>query len=91
MSDQVRKALDSRLQNVITLGFVTTRIIAAPNKDDACRLAIDSARQELRSSIDGDPAQSPTFKIEQVSELREDDTESGPRRGFTFFPETRDC
>ena len=43
VNDQVRTALNSPLLNVATLGFATTRVVTAPNRDEACELAIDSA------------------------------------------------
>ena len=93
VNDQVRTALTSPLLNVATLGFATTRVVTAPNRDEACELAIDSAHRELRSSlvvpVEWNPSSSPTFTIEEIEELLQNDGGNGPKRGFTFYPETR--
>jgi hypothetical protein len=70
------------------LGFVTTRVVSAADRDEACRLAIESAREELLSKIANDPSNPPSFEVEPEIRVFEDGDEvTAPRRGFTFYPE----
>jgi CobQ-like glutamine amidotransferase family enzyme len=87
VGDELRKAHGSELKNVSVLGFATTRFVGAPNLEEACKVAIEAARQELRGLMANHPSNSPTFEIEEVRELGDDDLEKGPNAGFTFFRE----
>jgi hypothetical protein len=89
-SDEARRATSSPLPNAEALGFFTTRIVSALDRNKASAAAIESAREELRSSAlipqEANAPGQPTFMIEEISEIG-DDEDHGPRRGFTFYPE----
>ena len=72
----------------VKLGFVTTRIVVAKNKVEACDLAIKSAREELSANgVLNEQSDPPRFAIEEVREATETEVESAPRAGFVFYDE----
>ena len=93
VADETKKTFDPRLRAAPALGFVTTRMVTASSRREACELAIESARQELQKSSDvfvtNDPSNPPTFEIAEIDELDDRHSGSASRTGFTFFPDDR--
>ena len=89
VSDEARETFAVSAPSIGVLGFVTTRFVTASSNEEACSLAIDSARQELLALIANNPSNPPTFEIIEVVELKDSDPGDGPRRGFTFYSEPK--
>lgn len=92
-TDDWRKTFGPKLRAAPALGFVTTRLVTAASRREACELAIESVLQELQESSDllnaNDPSNPPRFEIEQVMELDEPDSDDTQGAGFTFFADDR--
>ena len=91
LNDHVKRRLSSKIKSTKTFGCVASRLIIADSPEEACKLAIEAALNELFESKDmsiiNDESNPPTFAIEEFRELSEDEEIRVPRSGFTFFPE----
>ena len=85
VGDGLRKTHGRALDGVSVLGFATTRVVSAWHRDDAGKAAIEAAYQGLRDLIANGSLDPPTFSIEEVQELEDDEANNGPNAGFTFF------
>ena len=70
----------------VVLGFATTRIVTAADRDEACKAAIESALAELRDLMANEASNPPKFVVEEIEELSDAD-DRRPPKGFTFFKE----
>jgi hypothetical protein len=88
ISDDFKRDAGPRKKAVLSVACVTTRVVTAASVDEACKLAIASARQELEASIVNDHSDPPILEIEEiVREVKDDDVVNAPTKGFTFYPE----
>jgi hypothetical protein len=64
-------------------GFYTTRVVEASTPAAAAELAADSIQRELIESI-GEESSACSLEVESCEMIEEDD-DTSPTKGFTFF------
>jgi hypothetical protein len=89
----LKLAVNSAIDTSPIVGFFTTRIVRALNKDDAVTAAIQLTEKELSDYGFGriNRGNEPQYEIESISELSLwSYLRAKPRRGFTFYSEPSD-
>ena len=72
------------------MGFFVTRSIKAPDEKSAEFKVMDLLRSELRASVLNKKDDPPMMYLEKIREISEEEANTIPKTGFTFFIDEED-